>query len=71
MSNCRSAKDPKDVMDLQARISVEQAQLQNDMLKMQAIQMAQAGQASLSLAATETAAARDADASFSSAILRK
>ncbi len=65
-----SAKDPKDVMDLQARISVEQAQLQNDMLKMQAIQMAQAGQASLSLTATETAAARDADASFSSAILR-
>ena len=66
-----SAKDPKDVMDLQARISVEQAQLQNDMLKMQAIQMAQAGQASLSLAATQTAAARDADASFADAILRK
>jgi type IV secretion system protein VirB5 len=66
-----SAKDPKDVMDLQARISVEQAQLQNDMLKMQAIQMAQAGQASLSLAATQTAAARDADASFGNAILRK
>ncbi|RYF07220.1 MAG: type VI secretion protein, partial [Oxalobacteraceae bacterium] len=66
-----SAKDPKDVMDLQARISVEQAQLQNDMLKMQAIQMAQAGQASLSLTATQTAAARDADASFASAILRK
>jgi type IV secretion system protein VirB5 len=66
-----SAKDPKDVMDLQARISVEQAQLQNDMLKMQAIQMAQAGQASLSLAATQTAAARDADASFANAILRK
>lgn len=66
-----SAKDPKDVLDLQARISVEQAQLQNDMLKMQAIQMAQAGQAALSLAATRSAAARDADATFANAILRK
>jgi type IV secretion system protein VirB5 len=56
-----SAKDPKDVMDL--------AQLQNDMIKMQAIQMVQYGQASLSLAATETAAARDADASFEAALL--
>ncbi len=66
-----AAKDPKDVMDLQARISVEQAQLQNDMIKMQAIQMSQAGRASLSLAATQTAAARDADAAFDEAILRK
>ncbi len=31
-------------MDLQARIAVEQAQLQNDTLKMQAIQMAQVGE---------------------------
>lgn len=66
-----AAKDPKDVLDLQARISVEQAQLQNDMIKMQAIQMSQAGRASLSLAATQTAAARDADAAFDEAILRK
>ena len=66
-----AAKDPKDVMDLQARISVEQAQLQNDMIKMEAIQMSQAGRASLSLAATQTAAARDADAAFDEAILRK
>lgn len=66
-----TAKDPKDVMDLQARISVEQAQLQNDMIKMEAIQMSQAGRASLSLAATQTAAARDADAAFDEAILRK
>jgi type IV secretion system protein VirB5 len=59
-----SAKDPKDVMDLQARIAVEQAQLQNDALKMQAIRMSQEGQASLALAATQTAAARDAEATF-------
>jgi type IV secretion system protein VirB5 len=59
-----SAKDPKDVMDLQARIAVEQAQLQNDALKIQAIRMSQEGQASLALAATQTAAARDAEATF-------
>ncbi len=59
-----SARDPKDVMDLQARVAVEQAQLQNDMLKMQAIRMSQEGQASLALAATQTAAARDAEATF-------
>jgi len=59
-----SAKDPKDVMDLQARIAVEQAQLQNDAIKMQAIRMSQEGQASLALAATQTAAARDAEATF-------
>jgi hypothetical protein len=41
------------------------------MIKMQAIQMSQAGRASLSLAATQTAAARDADAAFDEAILRK
>lgn len=70
-SQLDTAKDPKDVMDLQARVAVEQAQLQNDMLKMQAIRMSQEGQASLALAATEAAAARDADASFSGAILRK
>ena len=63
-----SAKDPKDVMDLQARIAVEQAQLQNDALKMQAIRMSQEGQASLALAATQTAAARDAEATFNNTL---
>ena len=58
-----SARDPKDVMDLQARIAVEQAQLQNDMLKMQAIQMAQAGEAHLEISAAQLSAAR-ADAAF-------
>jgi type IV secretion system protein VirB5 len=55
-----SAKDPKDVMDLQARIGVEQAQLQNDQLKLQAIQMAQAGQNQLAISTAETSAARNA-----------
>lgn len=66
-----NARDPKDVMDLQTRVAVEQAQLQNDMLKMQAIQMSQDGRAELSLAAAQAAADRDADATFDSAILRK
>jgi type IV secretion system protein VirB5 len=66
-----SAKDPKDVMDLQARIAVEQAQLQNDMLKMQAIQMAQAGEANLTISAAETASARNAASFYDANILRK
>ena len=66
-----SAKDPKDVMDLQARIAVEQAQLQNDMLKMQAIQMAQAGQANMQISAAQVAAGRDEAAFFSANTIRK
>ena len=65
------AKDPKDVMDLQARIAVEQAHLQNDMLKMQAIQMAQAGEANLAISAAETATARNASSFYDANILRK
>ena len=66
-----SAKDPKDVMDLQARIAVEQAQLQNDMLKMQAIQMAQAGQSQLATSTAETSAARNASNFYDANIMRK
>ncbi len=66
-----SAKDPKDVMDLQARIAVEQAHLQNDMLKMQALQMAQAGEANLEISAAETARARNAASFYDANILRK
>ena len=66
-----SAKDPKDVMDLQARISVEQAQLQNDTLKMQAIQMAQAGQANMQISAAQVAAGRDEAAFFNANTIRK
>jgi type IV secretion system protein VirB5 len=39
-----TASDPKQVMDLQARIAVEQAHLQNDMIKLQAYKMAQDAQ---------------------------
>lgn len=66
-----SAKDPKDVMDLQARIQVEQAQLQNDMLKLQAIQLAQSGQTGLAISSTEAAAARNASAFYDANIIRK
>lgn len=65
------AKDPKDVMDLQARIAVEQAHLQNDMLKMQAIQMAQAGEGNLAASAAEAAAARNAAAFYNANTIRK
>ncbi len=66
-----SAKDPKDVMDLQARIAVEQAHLQNDMLKMQAIQMAQAGEGNLAASAAEAAAARNAEDFYKANTIRK
>jgi len=65
------AKDPKDVMDLHARIAVEQAQLQNDMLKMQAIQMAQSGQNELAISTAETTAARNASDFYEANTLRK
>ncbi|MET3762100.1 type IV secretion system protein [Sphingomonas sp. UYEF23] len=70
-SQLDSAKDPKDVMDLQARIGVEQAQLQNDMLKMQAIQMSQAGQANMQISAAQVAAGREEAAFFSANTIRK
>jgi type IV secretion system protein VirB5 len=66
-----SAKDPKDVMDLQARIGVEQAQLQNDQIKLQAMQMAQSGQNQLALTAAVTTRARNASALYDANIIRK
>lgn len=66
-----SARDPKDVMDLQARIAVEQAQLQNDMLKMQAVQMAQAGQGSLAASAAQVSAGRNESAFFQANTIRR
>lgn len=66
-----SAKDPKDVMDLQARIGVEQAQLQNDQIKLQAIQMAQSGQTQLAISTAETSAARNASNFYDANTLRK
>lgn len=70
-SQLDNAKDPKDVMDLNARIAVEQAQLQNDMLKIQAIQMAQAGRNQLAISTAETTAARNASDFYDANILRK
>ena len=66
-----SARDPKDVMDLQARIAVEQAQLQNDMLKMQAIQLAQAGEGNLAVSTAEVAAGRNAAAFYDANTIRR
>lgn len=66
-----SAKDPKDVLDLQARIAVEQAQLQNDILKMQALQMAQAGEANLQISAAQVSAGRNESAFFKTNTIRK
>ena len=66
-----NARDPKDVMDLQARIAVEQAQLQNDMLKMQAIQMAQAGEGNLAISSALVAAGRNDSAFFQVNTVRK
>jgi type IV secretion system protein VirB5 len=66
-----NAKDPKDVMDLQARVAVEQAQLQNDMIKMQAIQMAQAGEAYMTISAAQVAASRDTADFYDANTLRK
>ena len=66
-----SARDPKDVMDLQARIGAEQAQLQNDMIKMQALQMAQASEASLAASAAQVSAGRNESAFFSANTIRR
>lgn len=66
-----SAQDPKDVMDLQARISAEQAHLQNDLLKMQAIQMAQASEASLAASAAQVSAGRNESAFFQANTIRR
>lgn len=70
-SQLDTAKDPKDVMDLQARIAVEQAQLQNDTLKMQAIQMAQAGEGNLAITSAEVAQMRNAAAFYDANTIRK
>ena len=65
------AKDPKDVMDLNARIDVEQAQLQNDELKLQALQLAQGGEANLGMSAAQVSAGRADSAFFQANTLRK
>ena len=47
-----TANDPKQTMDLTARIAAEQAQLQNDMLKLEALKMSKQAQDALNNAAT-------------------
>jgi type IV secretion system protein VirB5 len=42
-----SAYDAKDVMDIQARVGVENAHIQNDAVQLQALQMRQAAEARL------------------------
>lgn len=46
-SSLDSASDAKDVMDIQARIGVENAHIQNDAVQLQALQMRQAAEARL------------------------
>jgi len=53
-----TATDPKQTMDLQARIAAEQAQLQNDMLKIEAIKLSKQAQDGLNNG--QTAASRGA-----------
>ena len=66
-----TARDPKDVMDLQARIAIEQAQLQNDVLKMQAIQMAQGAEGNLAISSALVAAGRADSAFFQANTIRR
>ncbi|MET0376844.1 MAG: type IV secretion system protein [Rhizorhabdus sp.] len=66
-----SARDPKDVLDLQARLQAEQAQLQNDLIKMQAMQMAQASEASMAASAAQVSAGRNESAFFQANTIRR
>ncbi len=62
-----SAKDPKDVMDLNVRATVESAQATNDLMKLQAIQMSQQAQSDLLLKQYWASRSRSANAALSSA----
>ena len=62
-----SAKDPKDVMDLNVRASVENAQATNDLIKLQSIQMSQQAQSDLLLKQYWASRSRAANAALSSA----
>jgi type IV secretion system protein VirB5 len=64
-----SAQDPKQVMDLSARIAVEQAHLQNDELKLKSIEMTEQGQAALGLAQANATRARDQNALYAANIV--
>lgn len=62
-----SARDPKDVMDLNVRATVESAQATNDLMKLQAIQMSQQAQSDLLLKQYWASRSRAANAALSSA----
>jgi type IV secretion system protein VirB5 len=62
-----SAKDPKDVMDLNVRATVENAQATNDLIKLQSIQMSQQAQSDLLLKQYWASRSRAANAALSSA----
>lgn len=58
-SSLDSASDAKEVMDIQARVGVENAHIQNDAVQLQALQMRQAAEARLrSQKETETSLAK-------------
>ena len=65
-----TANDPKQTMDLSARISAEQAQLQNDMLKLQAIKMSEEAQSAATNAAAGASSAAASAATYQNNILR-
>jgi type IV secretion system protein VirB5 len=66
-SQISSAKDPKDVMDLNVRATVENAQATNDLIKLQSIQMSQQAQSDLLLKQYWASRSRAANAALSSA----
>lgn len=59
-----TAEDTKQVQDLQARISVEQAHIQNDQMQLQALAMRQAAQDRLSIESDDARSLRDTRASL-------
>ena len=62
-----SAKDPKDVMDLNARATIESAQATNDLMKLQAVQMSQQAQSDLLLKQYWASRSRAANAALAAA----
>lgn len=62
-----TAKDPKDVMDLNVRATVESAQATNDLMKLQAIQLSQQAQSDLLLKQYWASRSRSANAALASA----
>ena len=63
-----TAQDPKDVMDLNVRATVESAQATNDLMKLQAIQMSQQAQSDLLMKQYWAARSRSANAAEYDAI---